>query len=179
MTMPSHQPSLQLTCRRWRHLAVTLGLTMSILGVLHASPPNSSSPGADGPITEGADQSDTSAFMRAKLASSQAVLEGLVTEDFGLISKGARQMKKMSEAAEWPRAPDEVYDHYSEEFRRLAAKLTHLAAKENLEGASFTYMHMTSMCISCHKYVRGSLRVAEDPNGRPGGVRLIPSEWPD
>ena len=35
---------------------------------------------------------DTQLFMRAKLASSQKVMEGLVTEDFELIRGGAKQL---------------------------------------------------------------------------------------
>ena len=156
-------------------LAIVSGLAISAWCGLSAAAPSEESPvTADSP-----ERVDATAFMRAKLASSQLVLEGLVTEDFGLIAKGAREMTRMSEAAEWPRAPDKVYDHFSEEFRRLASKLQHLAATENLEAASFTYMQMTSTCISCHNYVRGSLRVAKDPDGSPGAVRLIPSEWPE
>lgn len=114
-------------------------------------------------------------LMRAKLASSQKVLEGLLAEDFTLIAHGAREMKKISEAAEWPRARDPVYEHHSAEFRRLCAKLESLANKTNHEGASFTYMQMTMTCINCHNYVRDALRIAEEPNG---GVRLIPSHVP-
>ena len=168
-------PMQAVLTRPFYQLVIASGLAVSVLGGLRAaSPPKDSPVTADSP-----ERFDAMAFMRAKLASSQLVLEGLVTEDFGLIAKGAREMNKMSEAAEWPRAPDKVYDHFSEEFRRLASKLQQLAATQNLEAASFTYMHMTSTCISCHNYVRGSLRVAEDPDGKPGAVRLIPSKWPE
>jgi len=115
-------------------------------------------------------------LMRAKLSSSQKVLEGLLAEDFTLIAHGAREMKRISEAAEWPRARDAVYEHYAAEFRRQCIKLENLANKTNHEGASFTYLHMTTTCIGCHNYVRDALRIAEQPNG---GVQLIPAHLPE
>ncbi len=114
-------------------------------------------------------------LMRAKLSSSQKVLEGLLAEDFTLIAHGAKEMKKISEAAEWPRARDPIYEHHSAEFRRLCLKLESLAHKTNHEGVSFTYLQMTMTCINCHNYVRDALRIAEQPNG---GVQLIPAQLP-
>ena len=114
-------------------------------------------------------------LMRAKLSSSQKVLEGLLAEDFTLIAHGAREMKKISEAAEWPRSGDAVYEHFAAEFRRQCDKLESLANKTNREGATFTYLQMTTTCIDCHDHVRDSLRIAEHPNG---GVRLIPAQLP-
>lgn len=113
---------------------------------------------------------ETEVLMRAKLSSSQKVLEGLLAKNFALIAEGANEMKKISEAAEWPRNRDEVYEHYATEFRRQCNKLESLAAKENHEGASFTYLHMTTTCLDCHNYVRDALRVS----GRGDGVQLIP-----
>ena len=116
-------------------------------------------------------------LMGAKLKSSQNVLAGLLREDFTLIAKGAREMKRISEAAEWPRARDSVYEHYSAEFRRQCSKLEELAKTRNHEGASFTYLHMTTVCINCHDYVRDSLRIAGP--GHRKDVQLIPSHWPE
>lgn len=116
-------------------------------------------------------------LMRSKLKRSQNVLEGLLRKDFKAIAHGAKEMRLISEAAEWPRARDNVYEHFSAEFRRQCRKLEELAEKQNHQGATFTYLHMTSLCIECHDYVRDSLRVAK-PNGRRG-IQLIPAEWPE
>lgn len=116
-------------------------------------------------------------LMRSKMKRSQSVLEGLLRKDFKAIERGAHEMKLISEAAEWPRARDAVYEHFSAEFRRQCNQLEELAAKENHQGATFTYLHMTNLCIQCHDYVRDALRVAE-PRGR-SGIQLIPSEWPE
>ncbi|MCC9600185.1 hypothetical protein LOC67_06405 [Stieleria sp. JC731] len=116
-------------------------------------------------------------LMRSKLKRSQAVLEGLLRNDFTSIAKSAKEMKLISEAAEWPRARDQVYEHFSAEFRRQCSELEDLAEKKNHQGATFTYLSMTKLCIECHNYVRDSLRVAE-PNGR-SGIQLIPAQWPE
>ena len=116
-------------------------------------------------------------LMRSKLKRSQSVLEGLIRKDFDAIAQGAHQMRLISEAAEWPRARDGVYEHFSAEFRRQCNQLEELAEKKNHQGATFTYLRMTSLCIECHDYVRDSLRVAE-PRSR-GGIQLIPAQWPE
>ena len=119
---------------------------------------------------------ETEVLMRAKLSSSQKVLEGLLVEDYTIIVQGAREMKKISEAAEWPRSRDPVYEHYAAEFRRQCSKLESLANHTNHEGASFTYLKMTTTCIDCHNYVRDALRIAKRPGG---GVQLIPAHVPE
>ncbi len=131
---------------------------------------------ADPPASKQGTINETKVLMRAKLSSSQKVLEGLLAEDFTLIAQGAREMIKISEAAEWPRARDEVYEHYSSELRRQCNKLEDLAQKTNHEGASFTYLHITTTCINCHDYVRDALRIADQPHG---GVQLIPAQIPE
>jgi hypothetical protein len=131
---------------------------------------------------EAVDDEAVAAFMRAKLASSQKVLEGLVTKDFELIQAGADEMHHMSEAAEWRSIHDPVYEHYSTEFRRLTEKLSRLAEDHNSEGAAFTYLHITTTCISCHEYVRDVVHVATDdapdaptPRVAPPHVRRQPN----
>ena len=132
---------------------------------------------ADPPADRSVDAiSETKVLMRAKLSSSQKVLEGLLAEDYTLIAQGAREMKRVSEAAEWPRVRDAVYEHYAAEFRRQCIKLEGLAQKTNHEGATFTYLQMTTTCITCHNYVRDALRIADEPNG---GVQLIPTMVPE
>ena len=105
---------------------------------------------ADPPTPKQPAIAETEVLMRAKLSSSQKVLEGLLADDFQLIGQGAKEMIRISEAAEWPRARDEVYEHYSTELRRQCNKLEDLARKSNHEGAAFTYLHITTTCINCH-----------------------------
>lgn len=158
--------------RNFLFLSIAVALATCVVMLPAAEEPAVPQPGQ-----KTIERANTTVFMRAKLASAQRVLEGLVKEDFRAIKQGADEMKKMSEAAEWPRARDKVYEHYSEEFRRQCNKLSKLAAAENLEAAHFTYLHIATTCVDCHNYVRGSLRVAHDAQNPTGPVQLIPSEW--
>jgi len=91
-------------------------------------------------------------LMRAKLAASQQTLEGLMSGDFDLVGRGARQLHDIED---WHTAKqDAVYEHYSAEFRRLSEKLIRLANDKNADGVFFTYQHLTSTCVTCHEYVR-------------------------
>lgn len=118
---------------------------------------------------------DTRLYMRAKLANSQKVLEGLLTEDFNLVRKGATQMKAIAEAAHWPTTVDEVYQHHSVLFRRQCDKLVEQADRGDLQAAHYTYLHMSTTCIDCHNYVRKRFRVEDKKPGAP--VQLIPNRW--
>jgi hypothetical protein len=100
-------------------------------------------------------------FMRLKLDYSKKVLEGLTLEDYENISKNAKLLKRLSQAAEWevptiPNATD--YLVYTNEFQRLADELAKNAKEKNLDGATLAYVRMTLNCVNCHKYVRGMVR---------------------
>ena len=72
-----------------------------------------------------------------------------------------------------------MYLHYSREFSRLTEKLDRLAEDGNLEGASFTYMHIVGTCLSCHEYSRDVLRIA-DLNKKPKSpLRLLGKDATD
>lgn len=118
---------------------------------------------------------ETRMYMQAKLANSQTVLKGLVTENFTLIASGAKEMKKISEASHWPTTIDEVYQHYSVAFRRQCDKLAEQAERNDLQAAHYTYLHMSTTCIDCHDYVRRRFTVKRQKKGGP--VQLIPTQW--
>lgn len=117
---------------------------------------------------------DTSLYMQAKLSNAQKVLSGLVSEDYDMISDGAKQMKRIAKAAHWPKTIDEVYQHYSFEFRRQCDKLVEHAQAKDLRAAHFTYLSMSTTCIDCHDYVRPRFKIERKPQGP---VRLIPTKW--
>lgn len=99
-------------------------------------------------------------MMRAKLSSSQRVVEGLMAGDFDLIRRGGDDLIKICDAEEWRAHEDQVYTHYRSELRRSAIKLMKQADEKSLDGAAYTYMHSMTTCISCHEYCRNVLRVA-------------------
>ncbi len=96
-------------------------------------------------------------FMREKLEYSKMVLEGLTMEDYAGISKNAKALKRLSEAAEWevptiPNAGDYVV--FTSEFQRLADEMDKKAKDKNIDGAMLAYLRLTMNCVNCHKYVR-------------------------
>ncbi len=99
-------------------------------------------------------------LMRAKLSSSQRVVEGLMAGDFDLIRKGGDDLIKICDAEGWRTHEDQVYAHYRSDLRRSALKLIKQADDRSLDGAAYTYMHSMTTCISCHEYCRNVLRVA-------------------
>ena len=101
-----------------------------------------------------AKKSGVAEFMRGKLASSQSVLEGLVTDDFKMMEDGSKKLVAMSNAAEWQVIQGPVYGQYSAEFRRSAEQLGKMAKEENTDGASLAYVQVTLNCINCHKFVK-------------------------
>jgi cytochrome c556 len=93
-------------------------------------------------------------FMRAKLAHSQNVLEGLAVEDYDLIDKGAQELSLASEDASWQVLQTEDYARQSADFRRSCDSLRKAAKSHNLDGAALAWMEVTMKCVQCHKYVR-------------------------
>lgn len=93
-------------------------------------------------------------FMRAKLEASSSVLEGLTTEDFDLIQKGAKQLQAMSAAEEWRVSNDAIYRQHSAEFQRIAEQLEAKAKEKQLDGAALAWMEATMNCIECHRWAR-------------------------
>lgn len=112
-----------------------------------------------------------SVLMLAKLASSQKIVSGLVSEDFDQIRRGADELSRVAEATDWAGHNDPVFAHYRTELKRQAQKLIGLAEDGNLDGAAYTYMHSLTTCISCHEYSRDVLKIAADP--QPSG-KVIP-----
>lgn len=102
------------------------------------------------------------AMMLAKLASSQKIVSGLVSEDFAEIRRGAEELNRICEATEWTGHNDQIYSHHRIELKRQSQKLIKLADDRNLDGAAFTYMHSLTTCISCHQYCRDVLKIADD-----------------
>lgn len=100
-------------------------------------------------------------FMRQKLEFSKNVLEGLSLEQYPVIEKNARALKRLSQAAEWevpmiPNATD--YVALTTEFQRYADDLARNAREHNIDGATLAYVKLTVNCVQCHKYVRFASR---------------------
>lgn len=102
-------------------------------------------------------------LMRAKVASSQKVLEGLVEKNFAHIQKGGEELVKIGENAEWITCEDQAYEHFRRELRRQAHKLAAFGEQQNLEGATYAYLSLVTTCVECHSHCRDVLRIAAEP----------------
>jgi hypothetical protein len=96
-------------------------------------------------------------FMREKLNFSKDVLEGLALEQYSTIERGAKALKKLSEAAEWevptiPNASD--YVMMTTDFQRHADELVKQAKAKNIDAATLAYVKLTMSCVQCHKFIR-------------------------
>jgi hypothetical protein len=107
-----------------------------------------------------------SALMLAKLASSQKIVSGLVSEDFDQIRKGVEELSRICNATEWAGHKDQIYAHHRTELLRQSQKLARLADDGNLDGVTYTYMHALTTCISCHQYCRDVLKIADEVPAR-------------
>ena len=110
------------------------------------------------------------ALMRAKLASSQKIVEGLVSKDFAVISHGAGELLKICKAEEWETHSDEAYAHHRKQLMMQSEKMISAAARENLDGAAYAYTNLLTTCISCHDHCRDVLKIAE----RTPTLKVVP-----
>ena len=101
-----------------------------------------------------------SALMRAKMASSHKIMEGLVARDFPEIRTGAGELLRICRATEWEAHTDHVYGHYRAELIRQAVKLADAADQSNADAATFAYMNLLTSCINCHDHCRDVLKIA-------------------
>jgi hypothetical protein len=102
------------------------------------------------------------ALMRAKLASTQDVVEGLVQKDFQQISTAAAGLLSMCRGEEWETHPDPTYQAYRDQLQRQSKKLLDQAGVRNLDGATYAYLGVLSTCVDCHSHCRDVLRIAAD-----------------
>jgi hypothetical protein len=102
-------------------------------------------------------KSPLSVFMRAKLAASSQVLEGLCTEDYALITKGAKRLHSVSHAEKWRVSNDAMYRQHSAEFRSDVSKLLKAAEQKKLDSAALAWTKTTLNCIECHRWVNATL----------------------
>jgi len=94
-------------------------------------------------------------FMRQKLEASNMVLEGLVTDDLGMVEVAADRMLKMSKAELWRTMADRSYARYSNQFVRAVERLKAKSKKAgSVDGAALAWMNVTHSCIECHEWVR-------------------------
>jgi len=100
-------------------------------------------------------------FMRKKLTASNAILEGLCTDDLALVAQGARELNQMSNAEKWRVRNDVLYKQFSGEFQKATGDLVKAAEEKNEDRALLKWMDATMSCVECHRFVR-SLLITKD-----------------
>jgi hypothetical protein len=141
-------------------LLVFFSVRPTVRGVEGAPPEAKSAP--EQKPAEGRKDIPLKEFMRAKLQSSNKVLEGLVTDDPALVKEGAEALHSMSNTERWRVSNDAMYRQFSGEFRRITEQLVDAADKKNMDQAALRWVDATMSCIECHHYVRG-IMIADSP----------------
>lgn len=101
-----------------------------------------------------ANQPDLKNVMKAKLAHTQSILEGLALEDFDRIKRGAQNLGTLSRAESWNIHKTPEYVKFSKDFQDLAdVMVTHATAKK-LEAVALDYVQLTMLCVKCHTHTR-------------------------
>lgn len=99
-------------------------------------------------------KSELRTFMQLKLDHTKGILEGLATEDFQQIAKGAQALNALSLQSSWNAHTTLEYLDHSGDFRRALNVITKAAREENLDRAALGYVNLTVQCIECHRYLR-------------------------
>jgi hypothetical protein len=103
---------------------------------------------------------ELSAFMRKKLDAANKIMEGLCTDDMGLVREGANSLNELSTAEKWRVSNDVMYRQFSTDFQSLTKELVKAAESDNPDRVALKWMDTTLSCLDCHRFVRG-MRVAE------------------
>ena len=109
-------------------------------------------------------------FMRKKLEASNRILEGLATDDSGLVQKGASELATMCDAEQWRVSKDVMYHQFSDDFQQATEALGEAAKAGDLDKALVRWMDVTMQCIDCHRFVRDKL-LATQPGTGPSAPR--------
>jgi len=136
-------------------------ITVAVMAILQ--PGQSTVPGsAKGAVSEAVQQpSERKVFMRQKLAMVNRIVEGLTTEDFGLVTQGGNELAELSESAAWASDGDPFYRHYSSNFEQAVGTLLNAADAKSPEKVTFAYMHVMVSCTACHQHVRNTTRLSQ------------------
>lgn len=148
-------------------------LLLTLAGCASDAKPRSTSTTAEnGPSS---DQYETpgprdsmSAVMQAKLAHSQAILEGIALADFHQVEANADALHQISLSADWLVHDTESYYAFSDRFREATMQIVGHAREKNLEAIAADYARLTHTCIDCHSW----LRHEKETKDMPGKVTM-------
>lgn len=93
-------------------------------------------------------------FMRLKLMYSKNILEGLTTGDFEHINAAVKELRLVTDGAQWVAIDNDQYRKLTEEFKTATERLAESAETGNIEATAMRFYQMSTSCIDCHKHIR-------------------------
>lgn len=96
---------------------------------------------------------NTAKIMEKKLQLSQAILAGIVKEDFARISTSADDLLKLTKH-QWVRNETPEYRSQLKDFWIVVDGLKTAADEKNSDGTTLAYVQMTLCCVKCHKFLK-------------------------
>ena len=119
----------------------------------------------------------TKDVMKFKLHHAQRVLEGITMENYEVIAENAKQLKTLSQQADWQIRQTPEYQRFTADFVRTVDSLLKAAEKKNVDAATVAYFQMTVSCTTCHKYLRGEKGVGWHPRDEaPSSIIALQKE---
>lgn len=94
-------------------------------------------------------------IMEKKLQFSQAILAGVVKEDYARISTNAESLLELVKT-QWVQNETPEYRAQLKDFWIVVEGLKTSAEEKNGDGATLAYVQMTLSCVKCHKYLRAN-----------------------
>ena len=98
--------------------------------------------------------------MRRKLATSQKILEAVVTSDWPSLESHSRELEQLTNDPRWTVLKYPEYATRSAAFTRAIRALHTAAAQRDLEAAPKAYIDVTLQCVECHRYL-ARMRIAQ------------------
>jgi len=94
--------------------------------------------------------------MREKLERAQQLFEAVVLARMPAVERHAGELLRISENSTWTPMPGTAYLVHAGEFQEAARDLGAAAAERDMDEVSTAYMTLVSVCVQCHRHVRGS-----------------------
>ncbi|MCA9049650.1 MAG: hypothetical protein KDA89_13030 [Planctomycetaceae bacterium] len=118
-----------------------------------------------------------SSFMFQKLAYSNRILKGLMTDDLKLVEDNADRLLKMSHEERWRASNDMMYMQHSTQYRNAVDDLRTKATRNSVDGAALAWINVTMSCIQCHEWVRNVILAdtGKTLSGPPNPLRSVAS----
>jgi|ERR1051326_7391533 hypothetical protein len=93
-------------------------------------------------------------FMRQKVTYTQGIVEGLVTEKYGMVVTNATALRNMNLTNAFLALKNPSYVDGMTNFQGKVDELIKAANGKDLERSTDAYSQVVNSCVSCHKTFR-------------------------